>query len=62
VERLLKYSGYRVRTFVSAEEFLNTNLCPQLGCLVIDLHLPGLDGLALQERMLQKLRLPSAEP
>jgi FixJ family two-component response regulator len=54
VARLLEYSGYQVRTFVSAEEFLNTNVRPQVGCLVVDLHLPGLDGLALQERMLKE--------
>jgi FixJ family two-component response regulator len=54
IARLLEFAGYRVRTFISAEELLNTQLRPQIGCLMVDVHLPGLDGLALQERMLQQ--------
>lgn len=48
LQRLLAAHGYRVETRVSAEEFLTTPRPAGVCCLVLDLRLPGLDGLALQ--------------
>ena len=48
--RLLTASGYQVRTFASATEFLAERLPIEAtpGCLLIDVRMPGLGGLELQ--------------
>jgi FixJ family two-component response regulator len=51
LRRLLGAGGFRVCTFSSAEEFLESDK-PTPGCLVLDVHLGGLSGLDLQERLL----------
>ena len=49
--RLLEAAGYAVETFASAREFLAR--APQAGpcCLVLDVRMPGLTGLDLQEAL-----------
>jgi FixJ family two-component response regulator len=48
LSRLLRAAGYAVQVFESAETFL-AQLGPELsGCVVVDLQMPGLDGLELQ--------------
>ena len=48
LSRLLRAVGYTVETFPSAQEFLD-RLTPELnGCVVSDLQMPELDGMALQ--------------
>ena len=49
--RLLRIDGWSVETFESAEAFLERWNASALGCLVLDVNLPGLDGLALQARL-----------
>ncbi len=49
--RLLRSAGFAVRTFLSPHDFLAQNTAGQPGCLVLDLAMPGLDGLQLQERI-----------
>ncbi len=51
IARLLRADGWRVKTFGSAEAFLATRELTVSGCLVLDVNLPGLDGLALQQRL-----------
>lgn len=50
LDRLLRASGYAVRTFSSASAFLGAGpLTPDTtGCLLVDVRLPGVDGLELQ--------------
>ncbi len=48
VERLLRASGYAVACFASAGEFLAQRAPCAAGCVVADLDMPGMDGLALQ--------------
>ena len=56
---LLKSNGFAVETFSSAREFLKSHDSDRPGCLVLDLRMPEMDGLALQERLSsQKTRLP----
>ena len=43
--------GWEVRAFDSAEAFLDRPDPEAEGCLVLDVTLPGLDGLALQQRL-----------
>jgi FixJ family two-component response regulator len=49
--RLLQADGLRVESFGSAEEFLAQVPAGAAGCLVLDISMPGLDGLQLQERL-----------
>jgi FixJ family two-component response regulator len=45
---LIESVGLRVRTFGSAEEFLQTYYPGQAGCLLLDVRMPGMSGLDLQ--------------
>jgi FixJ family two-component response regulator len=47
--RLLVSAGYRVELFGSAMQFLEGEAGDRPGCLVIDLHLPGLNGIDLSQ-------------
>lgn len=51
LESLLRSAGLNVETFASAQEFLAVPRAAAPGCLVLDVRLPGLSGLELQERM-----------
>lgn len=51
LELLIRCEGWRPETFASAQEFLD---CPRAlvpNCLVLDVSLPGLNGLDLQDRI-----------
>jgi FixJ family two-component response regulator len=43
--------GYRTRDYGSAVEFLNSGDARSAGCLVLDVRLPGTNGLDLQEQL-----------
>ena len=49
--RLLRAENWRVETFESAEAFLGGWNSAAPGCVVLDVDLPGLDGLELQRRL-----------
>ena len=51
LSRLLRISGYRVEVFFSADEFLETCLIAEHGCIVLDLRMPGLSGEGFQDRL-----------
>ncbi len=51
LELLLAAVGWEARTFGSAQEFLSRARAPGPRCLVLDVNLPDLNGLELQERI-----------
>lgn len=51
---LLRSLGYRARDFASAEDFLAGNGASESACIVTDIHMPGLSGIALKERLSQE--------
>jgi len=51
LESLLQSVGLGVRTFASAQDFLSSERPAVPSCLVLDLHLPGLSGLDLQQEL-----------
>ena len=53
VSRLLRASGFLVKTFSSASEFLEQHDNDLPGCVVTDLQMPGLNGLDLQSALLR---------
>src|ERR1700689_4253410 len=48
---LLKAVGLPAREFASAEEFLNSGLQHEAGCLIPDIRIPGISGLELQAKL-----------
>ena len=48
---LLRSAGLRVQTFCSAQEFLARPPRESVGCLVLDVQLPGISGLDLQQEL-----------
>ena len=53
IGRLLSAVGLSAHTFRSGNEFLETKLPDLPGCVVLDVRLPGLSGLDLQETMVE---------
>jgi FixJ family two-component response regulator len=53
LKRLLDAAGYRSRSYGSAEEFLARPDPHAPGCAVVDLCLPGVDGLNLQSKLME---------
>lgn len=51
---LLKSHGYRVETFTHAVSFLEYNHPKLPSCLVLDIRLPDINGLELQEKMIKQ--------
>src|SRR5262245_57707931 len=51
LSRLLLMKGYQVRSYTSPHEFLANHDATVPGCAVLDVAMPGLDGLELQQAM-----------
>ena len=51
LELLIRSEGWQARVFDSAQEFLADPPCPVPNCLILDVSLPDLNGLQLQERV-----------
>ena len=51
LRRLLTGAGFTVATFASAEEFLASNPRDSVDCLIVDVHLPGMTGPALVQKL-----------
>ena len=51
LRRLVQSAGYSAETFASAREFLDSLPSGRTACLVLDIHLEGMSGFDLQERM-----------
>lgn len=49
--RLLRSAGLAVESFASAGEFLDRNVYDGVGCIVLDVRMPDLDGMGLQARL-----------
>jgi len=45
-------AGYAAEGFGSAEEFLASASVQNAACLILDVQLPGIDGLALQDKLI----------
>jgi RNA polymerase sigma factor (sigma-70 family) len=55
LKRLLMTVGFRTRVFSSAAEFLKEDLTSDaVGCLVLDVRMPGMSGMDLQEELLKR--------
>jgi FixJ family two-component response regulator len=54
LKRLLRTAGLRAETFASGGAFLNWLQSETPDCVVLDLHLPQVDGFAVQARLAQQ--------
>lgn len=57
LQRLLMAAGLQARGFGSADAFLASNAPQEAGCVVLDLSMPGIDGLALQQLLAERASL-----
>ena len=53
---LIESAGYRVAAYGNAESFLACLEPECRGCLVLDVRMPGMSGLELQERLIRRRR------
>lgn len=53
LSRLLTASGYRTVVYDSATAFLERPAGSDAGCILLDVHMPGLTGLQLQEHLVK---------
>lgn len=51
LQQLLRSVAFDTLTFASAEEFLNAGANEQADCLIADVNLPGISGVALLKRL-----------
>jgi FixJ family two-component response regulator len=50
-ESLLRSVGFRVVVYPSAEDFLRSSQLPVTACLIVDVRMPGMSGLELQQQL-----------
>src|SRR5215470_8349794 len=59
LDNLLRSLGFRARTFPSAEAFLAGGPEPDTACLILDVRMPGMSGLELQQQLVaSRARVP----
>ncbi len=54
MERLLMSSGFIVQTFKCADDFLNHPYKNSCGCIILDIAMPGINGMQLQEILISE--------
>ena len=59
VARLLRSAGYR-RSFPSAADFLARSRHSGPSCVIVDVQMPGLNGIDFQEALIQRRRARTA--
>ena len=56
LKALIRSVGLAVEVFPSAEEFLHSDHLPDTQCLILDVRMPGIDGLELRRQLLRNNR------
>ena len=52
--RLVRSFGYRAQSFGSGDEFLGSGVAGAVACLVLDVRMPGMDGLDVQRALAER--------
>ena len=55
LSRLIRSAGYEVESYASAEEFQQREEHMGVGCILVDLHMPGASGLELQKNIKKRI-------
>ncbi len=53
IHSVLSSAGMTPRTFASAEDFLSSGQQDETACLILDIKMPGMNGLELQRRLVE---------
>jgi FixJ family two-component response regulator len=56
LERLLDAAHYKTELFKSASEFLTRSVHPGPSCVIVDVRMPGLNGMDLQTALIERGR------
>lgn len=60
LRRMLQSFGFVIAIFASAEEFLASAEVTRTACLILDVHMPGMTGMALHQHLMgQGCRIPT---
>jgi FixJ family two-component response regulator len=54
LEDLLGSLGWRTCMFASAEAFLNSAVLSEIRCMILDVHMPDMSGIELQEQLIDR--------
>ena len=58
LENLLRLIGFRTAIFASARNFLDSPQLPNVSCAILDVSMPGMDGLELQRHLVATHPIP----
>ena len=58
LQSLLTLIGFRAAIFTSARNFLDSPQFPNVSCAILDVSMPGMDGLELQQHLVATHRIP----
>jgi len=58
LESLLKLTGFRTASFASARDLLDSPQFPNVSCVILDVSMPGMDGLELQRHLVATHLIP----
>ena len=59
LDSLLKLIGFRTATFASAPNFLDSPELANVSCAILDVSMPGMDGLELQQHLVATHPIPT---
>lgn len=54
IARLLESFGYSASSFTSGQAYLSSDVCGQAACVILDMRMPQMSGLQLQEELLRR--------
>jgi len=58
LDSLLRLIGFRTAIFASARAFLDSPQFPDVSCVILDISMPGMDGLELQQHLVATHPIP----
>jgi two-component system, LuxR family, response regulator FixJ len=58
LQSLLTLIGFRTAIFASARAFLDSTQFPDVSCAILDISMPGMDGLELQQHLVATHPIP----
>jgi FixJ family two-component response regulator len=58
LDGLLRLIGFRTAIFASARDFLDSPQFPDVSCVILDISMPGMDGLELQQHLVATHPIP----
>jgi FixJ family two-component response regulator len=58
LQSLLTLIGFRTAIFASARDFLDSPQFPNVSCAILDVSMPGMDGLELQRHLVASHPIP----